>query len=88
MKPFNPFQTALAISATSAAEAGFPFMADAFVKALRKDLGMAEATPEASKACHVSQNAPNKPSRSYCSFRFTEMDEGELEVVETPRILP
>ena len=88
MKHFDQFQLGLAISAIEAERAGFPGVAAAFVEALRRDMGVAEATPEATKACHVSQNAPNKPSRGYCSFRFTEMDEGELEVVETPRISP
>ena len=57
MTTFTPVQTALAMGAQNAREAGFDGLAAAFVQALKRDMGVAEATPEPPKACLGLQTA-------------------------------
>lgn len=82
MKTFSPLQTALAMGAQNARDAGFDGLASAFVQALKRDMGVSEATPEAPKRLGFSQTGWNR--RSYGSFRLTEADECAMENVEMP----
>ncbi len=87
MKTFNLFQLGLAISATEAQRAGFPHVAAAFAKALRRELGVEEDATEASKRLGSSQTAGNR--HCYGRFSLNEADECAMENVEFPtRTLP
>ena len=90
MKNFTPFQFALAVSATSSTEAGYPEVGAAFAKALRRDMGVVEDTPEASKRCLDRRNRGKQRSsgESYGKFSLNEADECSLEHVETPERTP
>ena len=82
MKTFSPLQTALAMGAQNARDAGFDGLASAFVQALKRDMGVSEATSEAPKRLGMARNGGKH--RVYGSFRLTEADECAMENVEMP----
>lgn len=84
MKPtFDLFQLGLAISAIEAQRAGFPNMAEAFAKALRRDMGVAEATPEAPKACHSRETGGKRAF--YCKTELPETTPSDFAAIERQR---
>ncbi len=83
MKNFDLFQLGLAISAIEAERAGFPGVAAAFVKALRRDMGVAEATPEATNPCHSSQTAGKRGF--YCKTELPEATPADFAAIERQR---